>query len=574
MSKNILTPILRSLSGLMLVTALVSCGGGGTVAGPDTTGLRPLPVEYLTRTAVAYSPYRTTNMSTETPTPAQISQDLTLLVQGNFTLIRLFDSSDKVAKQTLEVIKANHLNIKMHLGCWISSTMNATPANAAAIENANQQEIARCIALANAYPDQVLVVSVGNECMVDWSFNQVSPDQMASYITQVRSAIKQPVTTDDNYAFFASAPANLMNSIDFVSIHTYALIDTMYALWDWKKTEVDPSGRASAMMSAALAWEQQNYAAARTYMDKTGYAALPIVIGETGWKANPVGGEYERAHPVNQQIFFNLLSAWRMSGTGPKNIFWFEAFDEPWKGQDDGWGLFNVGRQARYVVRGLYPTSLWEPGTYSPADALYYLPTEQSAAVSASKYTLYAETTMAGEARPTAPLTWATWTWNTSAVPTSTTAAEGTASMQITPGPQSWGWGASMAYTKHADNLGAFASGYLNFSIKTSYPGLLLVGFQTGNPVDLTLYNVFIPLGSGSYGYYNDGAWHDVKIPISDITPWGTMGSGMPLSSYSKLDLTMVSNPFVVADIFSSTGKPAYSNITNPIYIDRIFWSK
>ena len=49
----------------------------------------------------------------------------------------------------------------------------------------------------NAYPDLVLVVSVGNECMVSWAGNPVSPAQMASYITQVRSAVSQPVTTDD-----------------------------------------------------------------------------------------------------------------------------------------------------------------------------------------------------------------------------------------------------------------------------------------------------------------------------------------------------------------------------------------
>ena len=577
MSNPVLTRVLRSCLGLLFAAALTSCGGGGVVPGTvDAKAIRTLPTEYLTRNAVAYSPYRTANFQTETPTVGQITQDLTLLAQGNFTLIRLFDSSDKVAKQTLQIIKNNNLDIKVHLGCWISSTKYAAPADVPAIENANQLEIARCIALANAYPDLVLVVSVGNECMVSWTGNPVSPAQMTSYITQVRSAITQPVTTDDNYAFFASAPTYLLNTLDFVSIHSYALLDTLYGEpWDWKQTDVPATGRAAAMMGAAIAFAQQNYNEARTYLDKTGYAALPIVIGETGWKAVPTGGEYERAHPVNQQIFFNLLNAWRISGTGPKNIFWFEAFDEPWKGGDDGWGLFNVGRQARFVVRGLYPAATWEPGTYTTADALHYVPTVQNPAVSASRFTLFAETATTGEALPAAPLSWGTWTWSTSAVPTTTTAAEGTTSMQITPGPFSWGWGTAFGYTKHTDDLSAFAaSGYLNFSIKTTYPGTILVGFQTGNPVDLTLYNVFLPLAPGNHGYFNDGAWHDVKIPISALTPWGAMGSGMPLASLSKLDMTMVSNPFVVADVFSSTGKPAYSNPTNPIYIDRVFWSK
>ena len=575
MLKTAPTKSFSSFLGMLLIVALTACGGGGVVPGTDTRALRPLPVAYTTRTAVAYSPYRTGNMSTETPSAAHIKQDLDLLIQGNFTLIRVFDSSDKVAKQTLEVIKANNLDMKVHLGCWISSDKYAASADVANIEYANQTEIARCIALASAYPDIVLAVSVGNECMVSWAGNPVTPARMASYITQVRSAITQPVTTDDNYAFYASAPAYLLNTIDFVSIHTYALLDTLYGQWAWKFAEVPAAGRASAMMAAALAWEQQNYEEANSYLKRAGYGSLPIVIGETGWKAWPAGGEYERAHPVNQKIFFDLLSSWRMSANGPKNIFWFEAFDEPWKGGDDGWGLFNVARQARYVVRGLYPASAWETGSYTGADALYYLPTVQNPAVTANRFTLYAETATTGETLPAAPLAWAGWTWNTTAAPNTTAAAEGTTSMLITPGPAAWGWGTAMAYTKHADDLSAFAvSGYLNFSIKTAYPGAILVGFQTGNSVDLTLYNMFIPLAAGTYGYVNDGAWHAVKIPISDIAIWGTMGSGMTLPAYSKLDMTKVSNPFVIADIYGSTGKGANANITTPIQVDNIHWSK
>ncbi len=576
MLKITLTMVLRSF-GLMLIAALlVACGGGGVVPGTrDAAALRPLPTEYVTRSAAAYGPFRINSPdapSTEPVTTAHILQDLNLLIQGNITLIRMFDSSDKVAKQVLQTIKDNHLDMKVHLGCWISSEKSAKPADVPAIEQANQLEIARCIALANAYPDIVLVVSVGNECMVSWSFNSVTPAQMASYITQVRSAIAQPVTTDDNYAFFASAPAYLLDTIDFVSIHSYAVLDTLYGLWDWKQADVPASGRAAAMMGAALAWEQQNYNEARTYLAKTGYRALPIVIGETGWKASPTGGEIERAHPVNQQMFYNLLNAWRISGTGPKNIFWFEAFDEPWKGADDGWGLFNKDRQARYVVRGLYPAAVWEAGTYTGANALYYIPTVQSAPITASQFTLYAEIPVTGEALPGQAPAWATWTWGT-ATPDTSTHSEGTTSMKVVPAPAAWGWGEALAHNNYADDLSAFsASGHFNFSVKTTYPGALLFGFQTGDLVDLSLWNVFIPVVSGSYGYANDGAWHDVKIPISDMLAWGGQGSGLPQPNSAALDLSRVTVPFVVADIFGTTGKT--SGATDAIYLDNIYWSK
>lgn len=574
MSKPLRTMVLRTF-GTALLATLAACGGGGVIPGTDATQLRALPADYFTRAAVAYSPYRTSNNSTEVITPAELTQDLNLLAQGKFGLIRLYESSDMVAKQTLEAIQANSLDIKVHLGCWIATEEYAAPAQVPVIEAANQAEIARCIALATAYPTIVEAVSVGNECMVDWSGNPVPPAMMVGYIGQVRAAVPQPVTTDDNYAFFAAAPANVMSAIDFVSLHTYALTDSLYGLWDWQQTPVSPDQRAAAMMAAALAYEQGNYDTAATYLAKTGYGALPIVIGETGWKAIPSEGEYDRAHPVNQGMFFNLLNGWTAAGTGPKNIFWFEAFDEPWKGADDNWGLFNVDRQARYAIQGLYPASIWEPGAYTSANALYYLPVVQNPAVTTSPYTLYAQTIPSGAAVPAEPLAWSSWA-GSSANPTTATAPQGsTTSMEIAPNPVSWGWGMALSYTDFADDLSAFnPSGIFNFSIKTNYPGRILVGFQTGDPIDLTAWNVFIPIGSGDYGYFNDGAWHQVSIPISAMTPWGSVGSGMQLSTYAQLDLTHVTTPFVIADIYGTTGKAASAGIDTTVYVDDIFWSK
>jgi exo-beta-1,3-glucanase (GH17 family) len=574
MSKNTLTMVLRSSGLLLLAALLVSCGGGGVVPGTrDASALRPLPTTYLARHAVCYEGYRAGGPGSETVTNAELLQDLTLLTQGNLTLLRLYNSDD-MSLRTLQLIQANHLDIKVQLGCWINSEKYATTSALPAIEAANQVNIANCIAQANAYPDIVLAVSVGNENMVSWSGQPNTTARMAAYLAQVRPAISQPVTTDDSYEYYAVAKPDVLNNIDFVSLHTYAFTDTLYGLYDWKQAGVPAEQRATAMMAAALAREQQNFATASTYLASTGYGALPIVIGETGWKAVVTNNELERAHPVNQGLYYNLLEAWRTAGTGPKNIFWFEAFDEPWKGADDGWGLFNVGRQARYAVRGSYPSSTWEPGTYTSANATYYIPTVQSAPVSANRFTLYAETAVSGEVHSGQALAWAPWTWG-SAVPTTTTAAEGTTSMLITPGPLDWGWGVAMAHSSYADDLSAFgSSGYLNFSVKTTYPGLLLFGFQTGNLIDLSLWNVFIPVGSGSYGYYNDGTWHNVKIPISDMLAWGGQGSGLPQPNKAALDLSSVTVPFVLADIYSTTGKAYKSNLNTPIYLDNIYWSK
>ena len=74
-------------------------------------------------------------------------------------------------------------------------------------------------------------------------------------------------------------------------------------------------------------------------------------------------------------MYFDRLGVWgltaKQGGGGPLAIIYFEAFDEPWKKGDDKWGLFNVQRQARYMVQPLYRPAIWEPGSYSASDAVY-----------------------------------------------------------------------------------------------------------------------------------------------------------------------------------------------------------
>ena len=148
----------------------------------------------------------------------------------------------------------------------------------------------------------------------------------------------------------ASAPTTITDVIDFASLHTYVELDTYFdpTRWEWKLKSVPAAQRATAMMDAALVESKRQYQAARAHLDGRGLVNIPITIGETGWKAVASSGETYRAHPVTQKIYFDLLNTWKTSGAGPKNIVWFEAFDEPWKGGDDKWGLFNVSRKARF----------------------------------------------------------------------------------------------------------------------------------------------------------------------------------------------------------------------------------
>jgi hypothetical protein len=74
----------------------------------------------------------------------------------------------------------------------------------------------------------------------------------------------------------------------------------------------------------------------------------------------PRGGD-----EAKQRTYYEALTEWaRKTGV---TVFWFEAFDEPWKGTgtEGHWGLFTESRKAKPVMQGLYP-DLMPDGPTSP----------------------------------------------------------------------------------------------------------------------------------------------------------------------------------------------------------------
>lgn len=552
---------------------LAACGGGGTIPYPGVQP-RALSADFSSREAVNYAPFRAAQRNPAGITDAMVLEDLRLLQAAGLTLLRTFDSSDEVSGRLLRLIKTQGLDFKVMLGVWIDAGQEA----------ANQDEIDRGVALATQYASTVLAVSVGNERMVSWQAAKVPVADMVRYITTVRGRVSQPVTSDDSWLFWSTAPRSVLEAVDFVAMHSYPLLDSVYdpTAWNWKQTAVPAAQRAAAMMDAALARSKADFAAVKAHLDATGHGGKAIVIGETGWKAVASGGESERAHPVNQKMMFERLAAWsqevRAGGVGPKSIFWFEAFDEPWKAGDDKWGLFNVNRQARHVLQSRLANTAqtpWEAGAYSTADAVYHVPLNAGGTVTATRYTAFAEALTPGEARPAVATAWNAWDNGTTAQAADLQAADSpdpSTAVRITPRPASWGWGMALTLPASAEDLSQFAQGRLHFSIRTTYPGKIEVGFLTGAASDVTLYDVYRAIGSGEYGYVNDGTWRQVSIPVADLVARGAPAFGMP--GTVTLSLSQLTNPFVVADRYGVTGKASGSNITTPIDIDQVYWTR
>jgi exo-beta-1,3-glucanase (GH17 family) len=226
------------------------------------------------------------------------------------------------------------------------------------INSANSDEIARGVALANQF-DNVAAVSVGNEPA------NLPVHCLAMYLSTARGQVTQPITTNDIAAIYmGSTDAQwaqlILPLLDFASIHIYPFWELG---WNWQQTGVAAGpARAQAMMAASVAYLKDYYQQVQqfVYQNESGYAStiaatLPIVIGETGWKArvtrplHPI--ENHAANPVNQKWYVDLLTQWEATGIAPK-IIYFVGFDEAWKGTDDGWGLWSDLRVPRYALCG------------------------------------------------------------------------------------------------------------------------------------------------------------------------------------------------------------------------------
>lgn len=275
---------------------------------------------------ISYGPFREGQRpGGPNPTQAQILEDLRLL-EPQWGVLRVY-SSAAPTPTILETIRSNDLDLVVMIGAWIA------PDDAAA----NAREVAEAIRLANAYPEQVVAVSVGNETQVDWSAHRSSRQDLIGHLRAVRGAIAQPVTTADDYNFWNKPEAQqVAREVDFLLLHAYAM-------WNGKS------------LDEAVGWTERTVDAIRAL-----HPGLPLVIGETGWatELNPEGSERQHirapAGEAEQARFYRELRAWARQAGQP--YFYFEAFDEPWKGSADPrevekhWGLYRVDRTPKPAI--------------------------------------------------------------------------------------------------------------------------------------------------------------------------------------------------------------------------------
>jgi exo-beta-1,3-glucanase (GH17 family) len=286
--------------------------------------------------AIAYSGYRE-GQSPDTgvhPSQDQVAEDLRILAR-NWRLIRVY-GADRHGEDVLAVIRREKIDLKVMLGIWLGREPGA--------EQSNTRQIADGIRLAREYKDIVVAVNIGNEVLIEWTAHPVHEDQVIRYVREVKAGVTQPVTVADNYVWWRDHGTALAREVDFITIHTYPL---------WERKDMDEG----------LSYTVANYEDVRAV-----HPGRTIVIGEAGWASYtegnlhvPRGGDERK-----QQRYYEELTDWARDNK--VTVFFFEAFDEPWKGTgtEGHWGLFTVDRQAKPVMQKLYP-ELMPDGPTSPS---------------------------------------------------------------------------------------------------------------------------------------------------------------------------------------------------------------
>ncbi len=305
---------------------------------------RPFPVQSdagWIGTGIAYGPHRDgESPGGAQPTREELREDLHLLA-AHWKLVRLYGSTGP-ARTILEVIRADRLDMKVMLGVWIDPEARRDTTGAVIEElpegpAANRREIESGVALASEYPDIVIALCVGNETQVFWSSHRVAADRLIDALREVRARTTVPVTTSDDYNFWNKPESGAVaGEIDFITVNGHPL-------WN------------GAQIENALGWTRTILAGLRA--DHPGDA---VILGETGWatERDTVGEQATlmkgEVGEDQQAIYYRAVTAWSDSARVP--TFFFEAFDENWKGGDrpadveKHWGLYRADRTPKKAL--------------------------------------------------------------------------------------------------------------------------------------------------------------------------------------------------------------------------------
>ena len=278
--------------------------------------------------SLSFAPFREgySPLEKKYPPVEHLEEDLRLLADKTQT-IRTYSSLAGM-QPTPEL--ARRYGLKMLQGAWISDTARD-----------NRLEVDALIQSANANPDVVKRVIVGNEVLLR---GELDVDKLISYIREVKKAVKQPVSYADVWSMYMKHP-QLIAEVDFITIH-------ILPYWEDEPIAVENATEHLEKIVKQVDEEAQKIAPGKA-----------ILIGESGWPS--VGRQRGMAAPgvVNAASYIRGLIQVAEHHGFDYNIV--EAFNQPWKSHLEGvvganWGLLSADRHPVFSLTGrVYENPNW-----------------------------------------------------------------------------------------------------------------------------------------------------------------------------------------------------------------------
>ena len=333
--------------------------------------------------AISYGGYRGKSREQQ-PTINEIKEDLLIMHAQGFRVFRTYDLHHPFAENTLKAIREikqadSDFEMYVMLGAWIQcrDAFTENPIHEEEDLEGNKFEITEAVRLAQEYPDIVKIIAVGNEAMVHWAWSYHVPPKFVlkwvKYLQELKASGDLNddlwVTSSDNFASWGGGSDDyhnddldeLIRSVDFVSMHTYAFHDTHYnpSFWnlDAELANTDKQDIIKQAMKRAVDYELGQFDSVKKYVHKID-PLKEVHIGETGWSSVASDlygyGGTEAADEFKLGLYYQMISdiCYSMSLT----CFYFSAFNEPWKdstnenGSENHFGLFTVEGKAKYPL--------------------------------------------------------------------------------------------------------------------------------------------------------------------------------------------------------------------------------
>ena len=305
--------------------------------------------------SISYAPYTKDN-SKKFLSEEEIIRDLELLKQ--FTnKVRFYSAED--SQKVMPAVKK--LGMQAHMGLWLSP-----------VAEDNEKEVALAKSLITEYHENLTSVIVGNEVLLR---DDLSPDDLIVFIKDFKEfvnnisrtnkeakekAIKEEIAKEKNRKARAAKEKELKEKAAKEKNHkilvTTAEIWNMWLLYPNLADEVD-----FITIHILPYWEKIKAESFEPFFkeiykkitDK--FEKKPVFIGEFGWPSQGYNNQGAVASPENQATIIRRFLVLSKEEGFSYNLL--EAFDQPWKGVDEGsvgqyWGIFDADRKQKFEMQG------------------------------------------------------------------------------------------------------------------------------------------------------------------------------------------------------------------------------